>query len=166
MNRIKISENHESTRAPFWIIIDPKQNFKTDEDGAYNVAGMITGVFFSRESATYFLKATRYNFSRNAVVYCASGVYSQEWIDAVENKKRKPDSNGTLHLTDSELREFEKFFPNNYKTERVCIKNGMIASIFRRKDVAGNYQESEGACIFDFKPIVWLAERFDLTGGE
>lgn len=79
--KTQLSDKHEGTSYPFWIIIDPKQNFKTNEDGVYNVAGMITGIWFSREAAEEFLKRTRYNFSKNAKVFCHSGNYSEDWVN-------------------------------------------------------------------------------------
>lgn len=78
---MKISEKNEGTAYPFWIIIDPAQNFKTDSYGIHRIAGMITGVWFSREAAQEFLDKTRYNFSKNARVYCHSGCYSQDWVE-------------------------------------------------------------------------------------
>ena len=70
------SQDNESTSAPFWAIIDPQQNMNKD---IHTAAGQFTGVFFSREDAEKFLKATRYNFSKNAKVYCLSGNYSKDW---------------------------------------------------------------------------------------
>ena len=78
---MKISEKNEGTAYPFWIIIDPSQNFETDSHGIHRIAGMITGVWFSREAAQEFLDKTRYNFSEKARVYCHSGYYSQDWVE-------------------------------------------------------------------------------------
>ena len=78
---MKISEKNEGTAYPFWIIIDPCQNFKTDSKGIHRIASMITGVWFSREAAQEFLDKTRYNFSKNARVYCHSGYYSHDWVE-------------------------------------------------------------------------------------
>ena len=78
---MKISSNNEGTAYPFWIIIDPRQNFKVNSDGIYNIASMITGVWLSREAAQEFLDRTRYNFSEHAKVYCHSGSYSSDWIE-------------------------------------------------------------------------------------
>lgn len=86
MNQIKISNDHEGTASPYWVIIDPRQNFRTDIEGVYNISNMITGPFFSRETAEEYLKKTRYNFGRNAIVFCMSGCYSQEWCDAIRIK--------------------------------------------------------------------------------
>ena len=71
---------HESTSYPFWMIIDPSQNFKTDEDGIYAIANMITGIWFSREAAENYMKIKAHHFSKNAKVFCHSGCYSQDWI--------------------------------------------------------------------------------------
>lgn len=80
-------ENNEGTDSPWWIIIDPKQNFNTNERGVYSIAGMITGPFFSRVKAQAFLERTRYNFSQHAKVYCHSGCYSQEYRNAIKQNK-------------------------------------------------------------------------------
>ena len=69
----------EGTSYPFWIIIDPKQNFETGNQGLHYIASMIHGIFFSRKDAQDFLDATRYNFSKNAAVYCHSGHESEDW---------------------------------------------------------------------------------------
>ena len=66
----------ESTSYPYWLILDPKQMLRLDP---HYLAGMITGPFFSRKDADMYLKKTRYNFSKNAVVYCASGCYSEKY---------------------------------------------------------------------------------------
>lgn len=70
--------NNECTSAPYWFIVDPKQNMRCD----YHIAAsQITGIFFSREDAERFLKDTRYNFGNRAVVYCHSGNYSKKYLD-------------------------------------------------------------------------------------
>lgn len=68
--------DNEGTRAPWWSIIDPKQNFEIDHN---RIASMITGPFFSREEAEEFLQRTRYNFSKHAKVFCHSGCYSKKY---------------------------------------------------------------------------------------
>ena len=35
---MKISDKNEGTAYPFWIIIDPRQNFKVNNDGLHRVA--------------------------------------------------------------------------------------------------------------------------------
>ena len=85
---MKISDKNESTAYPFWIIIDPRQNFHTGNQGLHNIAGMTTGVWFSRESAEEYLKNHRYNFGENARVYCHSGYYSQEWVELPKELKK------------------------------------------------------------------------------
>lgn len=86
---IEVSEKNEGTSSPWWAIIDPRQNFEIGERGVHNVAGMITGPFFSRESAENFLAATRYNFGRTAEVYCLSGCYSRQYDSALREDKNK-----------------------------------------------------------------------------
>lgn len=71
---LEISEDNEITRSPFWLIIDPKQNFKTNDDGVTNIAFMITGLFFSRKEAETYLNAKHYNFGKGAKVWCHSAV--------------------------------------------------------------------------------------------
>ena len=70
---------NEGTSSPYWLIIDPRQNFEVKSQGVHNVASMITGPFFSREDAQGFLDMTHYNFSKNAKVYCHSGCYSSKY---------------------------------------------------------------------------------------
>jgi len=90
---LEVSEKNEGTAEPWWTIIDPRQNFETKrEQGIYNIAGMVTGPFFSRESAQNFLERTRYNFSKNARVFCHSGYYSQEYKTACRNAKKKKET--------------------------------------------------------------------------
>lgn len=92
MNSIKISDKNEGTSAPYWIIIDPKQNFSVGEQGIYNIAFMFSGVFFSRESAQAWLDCQKHNYSKHARVYCHSGHYSTEWREAIENGNIKKES--------------------------------------------------------------------------
>lgn len=80
---IDVSEKNEGTRAPWWAIVDPRQNMRCS---VHEAAGQITGPFFSREEAQGFLTATRYNFSDRAQVYCLSGTYSRQYRDALENR--------------------------------------------------------------------------------
>ena len=85
---MKISEKNEGTAYPFWIIIDPRQNFNTGSQGLHNIANMITGVWFSREAAEEYLQSHRYNFGPHAKVYCHSGCYSADWME-LSNKLKK-----------------------------------------------------------------------------
>lgn len=72
---LKNSDN-EGTRAPYWLILDPKQNMSCS---VHNLASQISGIFFCREDAEIYLKAKRHNYSDRAVVYCCSGHYSQKF---------------------------------------------------------------------------------------
>lgn len=76
--------DNEGTRCPYWLILDPNQNMSCN---LHYMAGGITGPFFCREDAEQFLKATRYNFSDRAVVYCLSGHNSRKY-EAVCNEAR------------------------------------------------------------------------------
>jgi len=88
---IEVSEECEATSYPYWLIIDPQQNFKTDNQGLHNVASMITGPFFSREEGETILKAQRYNFGAGAHVFCCSGTNSPQYRKAIKGaKKGKP----------------------------------------------------------------------------
>jgi hypothetical protein len=66
----------EATAFPWWAILDPEQMMRLDVD---RLASMVTGPFFSRESATAYLRARRYAFGKHAVVYCLSGHDSDDW---------------------------------------------------------------------------------------
>ncbi len=48
-------------------------------------ASMITGVFFSRETAEEFLQNHKYRYSDRAKVFCFSGHNSMDWKDAINN---------------------------------------------------------------------------------
>ena len=65
--------DNESTRSPYWLILDPRQMFRCD---VHELASMITGPFFSREDAQAHLDGRYYNFSKHAKVYCLSGCWS------------------------------------------------------------------------------------------
>lgn len=73
MNRIP---NAEGTAFPWWAILDPEQMMRPD---VYRLASMVTGPFFSRESATNYLRARRHAFGPRACVYCFSGHDSDDW---------------------------------------------------------------------------------------
>lgn len=89
MNKITTSKDNEATAYPFWAIVDPQQNFNINPQGVHNIASMITGIWFSRESAEEHLKQRHYHFSKNAKVYCFSGYYSNEYSEAVKNGKEQ-----------------------------------------------------------------------------
>ena len=76
---LEVSEENESTDSPYWMILDPKQNMSLN---VHMLASMLTGPFFSRAEAEEFLKRTKYNFSKRAVVYGCSGTYSDQYRDA------------------------------------------------------------------------------------
>ena len=75
----------ESTRAPYWLIIDPyRQMFDLD---IHTVASMISGPFFCRKDAQDYFESRRYHFSKHAKVYCHSGHFSKKY----ENLCKKLD---------------------------------------------------------------------------
>lgn len=82
---LEVSDKNEGTASPWWMIIDPKQMLKPDV--AQVAMGMVTGPFFSREEAEEYLKYKRYNFTKRAVVWCASGCYSGQY----DSKYREAD---------------------------------------------------------------------------
>jgi len=83
---LNVSTENEGTDSPWWFIIDPKQNIRCDPHVA---AGQVTGPFFSRVEAQERLDATRYNYGRNAVVYCASGYHSFQYKQACRDGVEK-----------------------------------------------------------------------------
>ncbi len=83
---LEVSEENEATSFPWWAIVEPRQNMSVDLSRA---AGQITGPFFSREEAEDELKATRYNYSKRAAVWCFSGCYSRRYQEAVRLAKFK-----------------------------------------------------------------------------
>jgi hypothetical protein len=68
--------DNEATAAPYWLILDPKQNMSCNVHG---LAGQISGPFFCREDAQEYLKDRRHAFSQKAVVYCHSGHHSRKY---------------------------------------------------------------------------------------
>ncbi len=76
LKNVFLNNKNEATRAPWWAILDPAQNMNCD---VYHLASQITGPFFCREDAERWLKNTRYNFGKRAVVFCFSGCYSHEY---------------------------------------------------------------------------------------
>ena len=82
---LEVSENNECTAEPWWVIVDPHQNMECNVDMA---AGDITGPFFSREEAESTLRATHYNYSKRACVYCKSGYYTRQYKAACRKASR------------------------------------------------------------------------------
>ena len=90
---IKLSEDCEATAYPFWIIIDPGQNFHVNSYGVENIAHMITGIWFSRDAAQSHLDHKRHRFSKNARVYCHSGHDSWDWRELVKQLREEKSKN-------------------------------------------------------------------------
>ena len=81
---IEVSEKNEATASPYWLIIDPRQNFRCDEQGLCNIASMITGPFFSREEAQQVLEIRSHHYTKNACVYCHSGYNTIQYHSKVK----------------------------------------------------------------------------------
>ena len=77
--------NNEGTSSPWWMIIDPQQNMSKGRNACHNIAGMITGPFFSRSDAQAHLDRRRYAFGDGAVVYCNSGYWSEQYNKAMKS---------------------------------------------------------------------------------
>ena len=86
---VEVSEKNESTRSPYWMIIDPNLSnggfSELREDEKVNmIANMIDGPFFSREAAENALAASRYNFGEHATVWCCCGSRGSQYRDKVQ----------------------------------------------------------------------------------
>lgn len=97
--------------------------------------------------------------------FCSEGVVlGEEYYEEIKAPKRKPDTTGVLPLTDEELEEFSKKFLNQFLSHKaVSIKvegTGILLS------VKTLYEIKTGITLRNYKAIIWLAERFNLTGGE
>ena len=84
---IEVSDKNEGTAEPWWVIVDPKQMMAPDPYAV--MMGMITGPFFSREEANEILSARRHHYSPRAVVYCASGCYTNHYRKACREAEAK-----------------------------------------------------------------------------
>ena len=87
--QLEVSEENEGTSEPWWIIINPRQNFRTNDEGLYAIANMITGPFFSREEAQGHLDRRHYAFSKNARVFCHSGYWATQYKKAIKESENK-----------------------------------------------------------------------------
>ncbi len=67
----------EATDIPVWYIVDPKQIMRLDIGF---LMSMITGPFFSRQSAEDHLTARRHAYTDNAKVWCDSAFRSSEYV--------------------------------------------------------------------------------------
>ena len=90
-NRINVSEKNEATAFPYWVIIEPMQNFLTNNQGLHNIANMSTGIWFSREAAQEYLDCNPHHYSKHAKVYCQSEHCSSDWVNAINNAKERKE---------------------------------------------------------------------------
>ena len=84
-------------------------------------------------------------------VYIKNG---EDYYKVCFDIKRKPLPDGTLPMTESELREFKKLFYHNTKCLKISASGVFILSN-AEKNIINNY-----------KAILWLAERFELTSNN
>jgi len=87
---LDVSDACEATAYPWWLILDPGKMWEGNAEG---IASMVTGPFFSRESAEAYMKSHQYHYKRHggysdkAVVYCHTGHKSPEYVKAFEETK-------------------------------------------------------------------------------
>ena len=84
-------------------------------------------------------------------VYIKNG---EDYYKVCFDIKRKPLPDGTLPMTESELREFNKLFYHNTKCLKISASGVFILSN-AEKNIINNY-----------KAILCLAERFELTSNN
>ena len=94
---LDVSMDNEGTAEPWWVIVDPQQMMKPSHHQV--MINMITGPFFSREEAAEVLKARSHHYSNRAVVYCASGCYSNQYKEVYRAAEKKQNA---------EIHEFRK----------------------------------------------------------
>jgi len=82
---LNVSEKNESTRSPYWLIVDPRDvsGVPPAERHCF-VLGMIDGPFCSREAAQTALDARRYAYSEHAQVWCACAHRNTQWAQQVQ----------------------------------------------------------------------------------
>lgn len=88
-----------------------------------------------------------------------------EKISDINKPKRKPDSNGVLELTKEELVEFVQFFDSKRvrKIRQVRLRGIKLEFDATARQYPYDMAERE---LTNYKAILYLAERFNLTGGE
>jgi hypothetical protein len=87
---LDVSSANEGTDAPWWAILDPDQMMRAD---VHQLAGMITGPFFSRAEAEYELTCRHYSYGKHACVYCMSGYRTDVYRQAYHQAEKKKDPN-------------------------------------------------------------------------
>lgn len=102
-------------------------------------------------------------------VYIKNG---EDYYKVCFDIKRKPLADGTLPLTDEELREFDKQYNVKRGWESIGVylrKTSYGAHYLTRKYYDPNSFEGKRIeeVTFDYlEAILWLAERFNLTGEQ
>jgi len=87
---LEVSDENEATAEPWWMIVDPQQNFGIGSEAVSRIAiGMITGPFFSRAEAQAELTNRRYDYGKGAAVWCSSGCNTVAYRNACRAAERK-----------------------------------------------------------------------------
>jgi len=109
--------------------------------------------------------------TENNRIYSAYFDIDRDTLEKCDNKgkwkavgpKRKPDENGVLPLTPEELEEFTAlFFDNKNVVHRVYYDGNCIVVEWKEPD----NNEFGQLYLDEVSAILWLAERFELNGGE
>jgi rhodanese-related sulfurtransferase len=82
---IDVSDVHEATSYPWWMIVDPGKMWEGTVNG---VADMVTGPYFSRAAAEEYLRSHRHEYSDRATVYCDTGHRSPEYVRAFKEAEQ------------------------------------------------------------------------------
>jgi hypothetical protein len=83
-------DKNEATAYPYWLIIDPAKVPLCKYDvKAHYIANAITGPFFSRAAAVDRLQYASHHYSKHAIVYCASGHASKDWVKLMKMAKQE-----------------------------------------------------------------------------
>jgi len=136
---IEVSEENEGTSDPWWMIIDPAQNLSTQRDACHVISSMITGPFFSREEAERVLKGRRHHYGTNAVVFCASGCYTNQYSDKIKAGMKSesftlPLASIDLEQNDIILRATPEIMARGIHAGRVIVDLSDILGKPKKKD--------------------------------
>lgn len=69
------------------MIVCPVRGFANVQ----TIANAIVGPFFNREEATRELEGRRYEYGKNAIVWCASGYHSGSYRNAIDEQENRAD---------------------------------------------------------------------------
>src|SRR5580692_6035851 len=66
--------DNEATETPQWFVVDPDEGVSLAR-----AASQFVGPFFSRKRAEEYLKRRRYDYGKDADVWCASAYYCDDY---------------------------------------------------------------------------------------